>query len=264
MSLRKKMNLPKEHGAWAMLYVPFVLGTLVAKNLSWPVGLLLIAVSALFISRESLLAWQRARRRNRPAGEAGRWLLGYWAIAAASGLPLLLVHRFDGLLPLGLAGLALLLLNGTQGAHLEERSIRNELLAIAALTMTAPAAHYVAHGAWTATALWLWALSLTYFASSVFYVKLRVAALHSNNRTAAARAHHSCLFYHASLLLALLLLCLTDSLPLPALAAFLPALGRSFWSLLRPASRVNLKRAGWLEVLYSLIFLGGLTISFQA
>lgn len=261
------MNLPKEHGAWAMLYIPFVLGVLVAGRVSWPVGLLLVAVSALFISRESLLFWLRARRRNREAGEAAReakrWLLGYLGVAAACGLPLLIVYRFDGLLPMGLAGLALLLLNGTQGAQLEERSIRNELLAIAALTMTAPAAHYVAHGVWTSTALWLWALSMTYFASSVFYVKLRVSALHSKARPGEARARYHCLYYHASLLLALLLLCVTGNLPLSAMAAFLPVLGRSFWSLFRPSPRINLKRAGWLEVIYSLVFLAALTLSFH-
>ena len=261
MNLRKRLNLPREHGAWAMLYIPFVLGVLVAGRATAATGLLLLAVSALFISRESLLAWMRARRQTRPAGEAGRWLLGYLGIAAAAGAPLLLAYRFPFLLPMGAAGLLLLLLNGTQGAQLAERSIRNELLAIAAMTMTAPAAFAVSHGRWTATALWLWALSLIYFASSVFYVKLRVAGLHAKGDPGPAR--RNCFYFHAALLAALLLLCATSALPPLAVAAFLPALGRSFWSLARPAARADLQRAGWLEVAYSLIFLGALTASFS-
>ena len=53
MSLRSNLGLPREHGAWAMFYVPFVLGILVAGRVSLPVLLLLLATSTVFISRES-------------------------------------------------------------------------------------------------------------------------------------------------------------------------------------------------------------------
>ena len=43
--------------------VPFVLGIAVAGRFSWPLLFLLPATSAFFISRESLLVWQRARHR---------------------------------------------------------------------------------------------------------------------------------------------------------------------------------------------------------
>ena len=65
MKVRSSLRLPKEHGAWAMLYVPFVLGVTVAWQLSWAVLLLLLATSALFIARESLLVWWRAQTRGR-------------------------------------------------------------------------------------------------------------------------------------------------------------------------------------------------------
>src|SRR5690242_16591551 len=107
MSLRSTLKLPKEHGAWAMFYVPFVLGVMVAGKISLPVLLLLLATSALFISRESLLTLWRARKRGRqtPSSiQAGRLLLIYFAIAAASGAPLILFYRFYWLLPLALIG----------------------------------------------------------------------------------------------------------------------------------------------------------------
>ena len=52
MSLRSALRLPKEHGAWVMFYVPFVLGVLVAGKFSLPVLLLLLAaLLALAVTR---------------------------------------------------------------------------------------------------------------------------------------------------------------------------------------------------------------------
>ncbi|MEP7274445.1 MAG: hypothetical protein ABI882_23340 [Acidobacteriota bacterium] len=55
--------------------------------------------------------------------------------------------------------------------------MQSEVMAITGLTMTAAAAYYTASGQWSQTVIWLWALSAAYFASSVFYVKLRVTWL---------------------------------------------------------------------------------------
>ena len=60
-------RIPKEHGAWAMLYVPFVLGILVAGRVSWAVLWALLAMTALFFAREALRRWRRARAQGRPA-----------------------------------------------------------------------------------------------------------------------------------------------------------------------------------------------------
>jgi hypothetical protein len=260
------MKLPKEHGAWAMFYVPFVLGVLVAGSVSLPVVLLLVATSALFIARESLLVWWRARARGRQtpsADQAGRLLLVYFAVAAVCGAPLILAYKFYWLLLPALLGAALLAVNGKQATQFEDRSVRGEILAIAGLTMTAPAAHYVAGGQWTQTTWWLWAVSAAYFASSVFYVKLRVTSLHAKQPRDQRRARWQCIGYHAFLLVSLLAVAATRSLPLFVLIAFAPVLARTSWSLLRPADSLNLKRIGITEIIYSLIFLIFTTLTFR-
>ncbi|MFN0085470.1 MAG: YwiC-like family protein [Blastocatellia bacterium] len=264
MNLRSRLKLPKEHGAWAMLYVPFVLGVAVAGRFSWPLLPLLLAATALFISRESLLIWWRARNRGREANEAGKALLAWLLLAALFGLPLLLVWRLHGLLPLGAIGLALLLFNGRQAARLEERSIAGELVAICGLTMTAPASYHAARGAWDRTALWIWLLSVLYFASSVFYIKLRVYRLNPRKQEAQRRVWRGCAAYHAFLLLALAALFASGSLSVFALIAFTPVLARTFWSLGMPVASVNLKRAGILEIVYSLLFLAFVALGFSA
>lgn len=263
MSISKKLRLPKEHGAWAMLYVPFALGTIVAARVSWQWLFLLLAVSALFISRESMLIWWRAKSRGRDAKGADRTLFIYLAIAAICGAPLILFFKLYGLIPLALFGMVLLVVNGKQAVNLEERSILGEILAICGLTMTAPAAYYVSSGEWNHTALWLWLLCGFYFSSSVFYIKVRVAGLHRNKPNVLHRVLQHCAFYHTFLIVALVLFTFTKNLELPILIAFTPAISRAFIGMLTPGRKVNLTQAGFLEVVYSLIFLIFTTLTFS-
>lgn len=267
MKIRSTLKLPKEHGAWAMFYVPFVLGLLVAGKFNLPALLLLLSATAVFIARESLLVWWRARKRGRQtqsAAEAGRLLTIYFLIAAATGVPLIAVYKLYWLIPLGLAGSMLLLVNGWQAADFEDRTVQSEVLAIIGLTMTAPAAFYVANGQWGQIAWWLWGLSAAYFASSVFYVKLRVAWLHAKNASEKSRVRRQCVGYHCFLIASLLVLSVTGSLPLFALVAFAPVLARTLRSLLKPENHLNLKRIGIAEIGYSVVFLLFITLTFRS
>jgi len=255
MSLRSALKLPKEHGAWAMLYVPFVLGVTVAGRVNWQILLLLLSTTAAFISRESLLVYWRARARGRDAVEARKTLLLYLALAAAFGSPLILAFELFWLIPLGLIGASLLLINGRQATRMEERAAISEIMAIGGLTMTAPAAYYAASGRWEMTAFWLWLLSMLYMASSVFYIKLRVYRLNPRKHAEQRQAWRSCALYHSFLIVALPALIFAGGLGLFAFIAFAPPLVRTFWGMLKPKTKVNLTRAGILEIVYSMIFL---------
>jgi hypothetical protein len=263
MSIRSALKLPKEHGAWAMLYVPFILGVAVAGRVNWPILLLLLSATAVFISRESMLVYWRARARGRDAAEAGRTLFLYLALAAAFGSPLILAFELFWLIPLGVIGAALLLINGRQAARMEERSTMSEIMAIGGLTMTAPAAYYAASGRWEMTAFWLWLLSALYMASSVFYIKLRVYRLNPRKQAEQRQALRSCALYHSFLIVALPALIFVGSLRLFAFIAFAPALVRTFCGMFAPRSKVNLMRAGILEIAYSLVFLICAALAFR-
>src|SRR5262249_44627464 len=168
----------------------------------------------------------------------------YWSLAGGLGSPLILVFELFWLIPLGLIGAALLLINGKQATRMEERGTTGEIMAIAGLTMTAPAAYYAASGRWEMTALWLWLLSALYMTSSVFYIKLRVYRLNPRKQAEQRQALRSCAFYHSFLILALPALIFAGYLGLFAFIAFTPALVRTFWGMFAPESKVNLTRAG--------------------
>jgi len=246
-----------------MLYVPFALGVAVAGRVNWPVVLLLLSATAVFISRESLLVYWRARARGRKAVEAGKALLLYFALAAALGSPLIFAYKLFWLIPLGLIGAALMLINGKQATRMEERGTTGEIIAIAGLTMTAPAAYYAASGQSEMTALWLWALSALYMASSVFYIKLRVYRLNPRKKAEQRQALRSCAVYHSFLIVALPALIFTGSLRFFALFAFAPVFIRTFWGMFMPKAKVNLVRAGILEIAYSLVFLVCAALGFR-
>ena len=254
--------LPREHGAWAMLYVPMAVGALVAGEVSWRVALIVLAQTFVFIAREPLLIWWRARRRGQKRGDAWRALAAYLALAAVSAAPLIFVSRLFWLLPLGLVATAFLAVNAEQAARREDRTLAGELMAIAGLTLTAPATYYAGGGLVDGVAVWLWAFCALYFASSVFYVKLRVAAL-NRRKGQERRAISRCAVYHTLLLAALLALASSTSLDIFVFLAFAPVLARSFWSLARPSGELNLRRIGVAEIVYSLFFLAFITLTFR-
>jgi YwiC-like protein len=263
MSKRSSLRIPKEHGAWAMLYVSFAVGALVAERFTLSLLFLALSVTFVFIAHESLLAWWRSRSRGEQNVEARRFTMGYLLLASLFGAPLVLVYHLYSLGAVALAVLILLPFKIRLAVRRQDRTIGSEMMAIAGLALTAPAGYYVARGAVDATALWLWALCVLYFASSVFYVKLRVNAINPRKEEARKESWRSCALYHTFLLAALSILALTGSLNLFALAAFLPVIARSFWHLASPVRKINLRRVGWLEFIYSIVFLIFITLTFR-
>jgi hypothetical protein len=246
-----------------MLYVPFVAGALVGGGLSLRVLLLFFTITFFFIARESLLAWWRARRLRRPGGGVGAAMLIYLGLAALFGSPLILFYKLYWLASLALVGVALLAINAEQGVHRQDRTAAGEFMAIGGLTLTAPAAYYAGSGSWDITALWLWALCALYFASSVFYVKLRVYALNPRREQARRQMWRASASYHLFLLAGLGALAATGQLSLLAPLAFAPVLARTFWFLFKPAGQLSLKRIGVLEIIYSVVFLVFITLTFR-
>ena len=259
------MRIPKEHGAWAMLYVPFVAGVLAAgsKALGHVPGLLLLlaAVTGVFLGRETLLVWLRKRDRGQDPREDARatwWQLG-GAIACTAGL--LATRPPLAIVPLGLAGAAVLGIHVVQMRRREARTVLGEILAILGLTLAAPAAFLVGRDAWSPRALLLWVLCALFFASSVFHVKLRVLASQPRRALERRRMRWVSGAYHLLLLIALAALAVTRQVHLFVFVAFLPIVARALSSLWSQPGRLDLKRAGVLEIVYSILFLLFVTLA---
>jgi hypothetical protein len=213
-------SLPREHGAWGILLIPFATAVGVAGTWSWPVTLLLVSILCFYVARTSFL------KQNY------RWTVILLAGSAASVLPLLLVWKLWWLAAFGVVAAPL-------AFRKTERSIAMQLLAVAGLTLTAPAAWYAATGQLDYR---LWLLNVLYFAGGVFYVKMHIA-------TAMARkpaGRWPVVIYYGALagLLAWW----------PVGLAFVPVIVRAFVGTARLSLVLRIKRLGWTEVAYSIVF----------
>ncbi|MFB3816490.1 MAG: YwiC-like family protein [Candidatus Methylomirabilales bacterium] len=250
-----KPIVPREHGAWAVLYGAFLAGTGVAGAPGLPTLLLLLGITALAFANGPLAVLSRgvagARRR-----QAAAWLLVYALVAGAALVPLVAVFRMHFLVPFAAAaaaflGLRLFLLRGR-----DERSLPAELSGVAALSMGGPVAHAVTLGRFEPAGLLLWLLLALFFASGIFYVRMRIQEMLAR-RTGRARsaAFRPCLAYHLALLLLVPALVVARLVPAAVLLAFAPALWRAAAGLRARHAPLDVKRLGWSETRLTLAFI---------
>jgi hypothetical protein len=263
MRFSARFHIPREHGAWGMYLVSFLAGALGAGRWSQALIWLGIATLMAFLARDPLLYWLRCRRRGRPAGTAAALALAEAGGSMAAAGVLLLAYDLWGLLPLLAAALVLSSVHLGQAIRGRERSLPGEGVAILGVTLSAPAARYSATGAWDPACLWLWGLCFLFFASSVFYVRLRVGTSHPGKRNDIRRRQRQCALYHAALCVGLLLLIWAEKLSLLAGLAFAAILVRAAWFLIRPTRELNLRHVGYLEAGYSLLFLVLMAMAFR-
>ncbi len=128
--------LPRQHGAWAMLLVPLLLGVAAGRPSAWQL-VLAVAAFAGYLTSATLQAWARARRppEYRPP------ILVYGAVFAITGL--LLVAAFPRLL-LSLVVViptAIVVFGGARPGT--RRDLANSLAQVAQALVLVPAAAYV-------------------------------------------------------------------------------------------------------------------------
>ena len=221
------MNLPREHGAWGILLIPFAIAVGIAGSFNAPVALLLASVLCFYLARTSFLKGDY------------RWMAGLLAFGLVAAVPVVLVWDRWWLVAFG-AGVAPVALRRT------ERGVAMQLAAVAGLTLTAPVAWYVATGSlgWPAWQLWL--LNVLYFAGRVLYVKMHLAAAmqRSDNRL---RLVVPTLAYNGAL--AGVAACWW-----PVGLVFVPGVIHAFVGVARLTPVLRIKRLAWTEVAVSIVF----------
>lgn len=258
--------LPREHGSWAMLAAPALVGWGAAGG--GPAGagaFFLAALLGAFLTRTPLTALVAAPSD----GRALRWL-AFYAVCSAAGLwGLLAVYGRWGLLPLGLPAGAVLAASLWFTARRRAMTEAHELIGVAGLSLGAPGAYVAASGAWAPEAAWLWALCTLFLSGPVFHVKMlvlgRVAsapgALEAAVIRADAAARQSELFHAASAAVVLLAV-LAAGLPALALLPFLGALAKTVYYAHRRGARLELKKVGWQEVVWTVVFVVSSAVGF--
>jgi hypothetical protein len=255
---RYRLILPSEHGSWSLTFVPFIIGAgvggLTPAPGALPATLLcLITVLALFLARQPLNLWLRitrgrGRRSDRPT--ALFWSAALLIIAALSGAGMLALGR-RAVLWLALPALITLITTLTLTAVLGPRRLITELIGVAGLALSAPAAIIAMTGHLDALTAIIWALSAIHNLISVLYVRLRIDERHGRaSREQAAWV----ITAHTLSLLAVIAAALLDWLPWPVTIPIGLLLIRTLIIAYRRPPITSVKRFGFTEAGLSLTF----------
>jgi hypothetical protein len=278
---------PAEHGAWGILLVPFLCASAVAGRWNMSLALCGVCALALFLLRGSLSNIPASRT----TGEKQRSViermiepvhLALAICAAASAATLVFYFGRRELIGVAVVGAALYGLQTWMVADhrehgKEKRSLLAELVGVAFLTLTAPAAWIAARGSFFersagetlggAAGLQVWLLNLIFYLGGILYVKYRVRGLFAHREFHGLRERlvfaWPVFVYHLCVVL-FLLYWLGPGLPFSgnplaprgwALGlAFAPALVRAGGLSFALGRRFPIRRLGWTEVLYAAVF----------
>lgn len=192
------MPLPREHGAWMMLYAPLVTCLAAYRVAPLPAALLIVVVTSVFFSQNAL--GLHLRRRGGPANT--RWLAAFIVAGAAAGAGLLVGCGLWRLLPLGGPAALLFVWQAWQRRQTRrqiDHSTINEVATVAVMALGATAAFLAAGRGWMPEAGLPWAAFTLYFCGSVFYVKMRVHDARSGDDRDRWRQGMVCGLFHVGL-----------------------------------------------------------------
>ena len=256
--------LPHEHGAWAIVLAPLLIGYLAAPAFS-PVAAGLFALGALaaFLTRTPLQALL-ARRNDR---RALRWLTIYAAMAIAGFTPLIILMGRWHLLLFALPVSVILAANLAANLYGRRFDALNEAAGVMALCLTAPAAYYAASSRLDAQAWTLWLLCSAFFLGPIFYIKMAAlqhrAAIDPGLQPGVARMRRLSAGYHGLILAGVSVWSFFGTLSalaaIPFAVAFLKTLTRGY----RAPQRADFRALGYMEVAYSVLFVIVMTIMSQ-
>ncbi|HEY8534280.1 MAG TPA: YwiC-like family protein [Micromonospora sp.] len=229
---RRRQFIPPQHGAWAMLLVPYLAGLLVV-GARWLHAPLLVAWIGGYLWSYYVFQALKSRRPRRFRAQ----LLVYGAVTLPAALLVLALR--PAVLWYAPVFAVLLGINAVSAWRRRERTLLNDLAAVAqsclmvAVVVTVAGADpWAGAGAFAACAL--------YFAGTAFFVKTMIRE--RDNRT----FHRWSLGYHAAALVA--------SLPLgPAAAAFFAWTALRAWLL--PRRRLAPVQIGLIEIVNSVALL---------
>lgn len=228
----KSRYVPHQHGAWAMLLVPFIFGMIAGRPVALH-GLLFIVWLLSYLFTYPLLQWIRTRKLEpylRP-------MLIYGCLFAVSGTALAVTApQLLKWIPLFIP---LFLVNCRYARINRERAFVNDLAAVLLFSLIVFVAHDVGGAENRAAVTELFAYSILYFVGTVFYVKTNIRERRNPNFYRYSAAYHLIAAVAGAVLYS------------PPMAAMLGVL--LVRAVLVPRLNVSVKQIGIMELVYSLL-----------
>lgn len=257
---RRAMIVPREHGAWGLLFVPLFTGFVAGAAPDYRIGSMLLftlcAVSLFFLRTplESLLgigsivARTPDERRTALAASAA-----FALVASVSLIVLIGKERCSALL---LVGAVVACTFVAQAVLRKMRSTRmiSQMVGALGLTCTAPAAYYIGTRHLERHALILWAVNWIFAGNQIHFVQLRIHAARADTFPEKFGRGKFFFMAQAALLPALAFAALSHTVAPWVIMAFVPAVFRGSLWFFRRTGPLDVKRLGWSEMKHGIAF----------
>ncbi len=258
--------ITKEHGSWAVLFVPMFVNACVAGM--WSMDIILVALAALgaflnYAPAQVLLRhYSGVPQRDEKLKQAKFWATAYLCFTAGIVVPLLL-KGYVFLLPVGVLGAVFFFCNFFFVKYYS-KMIATDLIAVAGLTLSGPSAYYVLTGTLDRTALSLYVLNVLFFGCSVFYVHMKIQASAAKKPNMEWREKLSLgkvnLYYHAAVVTIVTIFAAVHFIPIFVLVAFVPMVVHGVYGTVKLSTKVHFKKLGFLLLGQSIAF--GMLLSY--
>ncbi|WP_214709321.1 MULTISPECIES: YwiC-like family protein [unclassified Exiguobacterium] len=160
--------IPKQHGAWSMLILPFLLGGIVG---GWTLAHIPFAIAWLFVYMGTFFLFQYIKQRKK-SKELLRTVVTYLTIATVAAVPVFLsewrlVWFVLAMIPFGLV-------NAYFAKIKDERNVWNDVSAVTSFCIGGMASYYLGARVLDETMMWMFVLPYLYFLGSIFFVKTMI------------------------------------------------------------------------------------------
>ncbi|MCM3663006.1 YwiC-like family protein [Mesobacillus subterraneus] len=162
-----KLFMPKQHGAWAMLIIPFWLGA-AASEMIWQHVPFFIGWLLLYLGTYPLLLM--FKRKKIPFYR--KWAFIYMIPALVFLMVPLLTT--PSIVYFGFSMVPFFMLNAYFSAKNKDRALMNDLSAIVVFSIAGLASSYLPGGTINEEAILVFAASILFFTGSTFYVKTMI------------------------------------------------------------------------------------------
>ncbi|BFH62707.1 YwiC-like family protein [Paenibacillus azoreducens] len=186
----KKTNvvIPREHGGWAMVVLPYVIGMMAVKPVLLHLPLFLAWLFLYLSSYPLLQSLKKTAKRKTWLS----WGIGYAVFAFVCLVPVLLVKPW--LLGFAPVLILLILINSWHVLQKKERALLNDVCAILLFCTGGAAAYMLGGGGFDARLAGVILFNFLYFMSTVFFVKSVFRERKNTRWTVYAKMVHMMIF----------------------------------------------------------------------
>jgi len=228
----KKGYVPNQHGAWAMLIIPFLFGMFAAGPVPLH-ALLFVGWLLAYLFSYPFLQWVRTGKSEIYKGP----VMLYGGLLIPTGAALIVLE--PALMRMVPLFIPLFLVNCYYARRNRERSLLNDLAAVVQFSLIVFVAFRAGEGSDWRLAAELFAFSVLYFTGTVFYVKTMIREKHNAAYYRFSVGYHLALFVAAAFWF-----------PPGVLVPLAILLVRAVWS---PRAKLTVKQSGMLEIAYSVL-----------